>query len=225
MQELPGSDPSRIDTEAWTNLTLPDKLCRQSCTSQHKLYRLLLEPRRVEYLNLLVDRTELLALFTELKNLPEVSAVVLRGAAVETFYATLARNLLIYISFCAAFACMLAFGVAYNTARVALSERGRELATLRVLGFSRWEISYILLGEVGVAVFLGLPLGCLAGFGLAWLITSAFETELYRVPLVIDAQTYGIAVAIALVSAMISGFLVRDRLDHLDLIAVLKTRE
>ncbi len=189
------------------------------------LNRLLLEPRRVEYLNLLVDQVDQLALFAELKNLPEVSAVVLRGAAVETFYANLARTLLTYISFFAVFSCMLAFGVAYNTARVALSERGRELATLRVLGFSRWEISYILLGEVGVAVFFGLPLGCLAGFGLAWLITSAFETELYRVPLVIDPQTYGIAVAIALVSALISGFLVRDRLDHLDLIAVLKTRE
>ncbi len=189
------------------------------------LNRILLEPGQVEFLDLLVDDAEQAELFAELKDLPEVAAVTLRRAAVDTFHETLGRTLLIFVSFFAAFACMLAFGVAYNTARVALSERGRELATLRVLGFTRWEISYILLGEVGLVVLVGLPLGCLAGFGLAWLITSAFETELFRVPLIIAARTYGLAVAIALVSALVSGLLVRERLDHLDLIAVLKTRE
>lgn len=189
------------------------------------LNRLLLEPDRVEFLDLLVDETQQGTLFAELKDLPEVSAVMLRRAAVDTFYETLARTLLIFVSFFAAFACMLAFGVAYNMARVALSERGRELATLRVLGFSRWEISYILLGEVTLTVLIGLPLGCLAGFALAWLITSSFETELYRLPLVIDADTYGLAVVVVLISTIVSGLLVRDRLDKLDLIAVLKTRE
>ena len=189
------------------------------------LNRLLLEPGQVEFLDLLIDEAEQAELFAELKDMPEVAAVMLRRAAADTFHETLGRTLLIFVSFFAAFACMLSFGVAYNTARVSLSERGRELATLRVLGFTRWEISYILLGEVGLVVLFGLPLGCLAGFGLAWLITSAFETELYRVPFVIDAGTYGLAVTIALLSAVVSGLLVRERLDHLDLIAVLKTRE
>jgi len=189
------------------------------------LNRRLLEPRRTQFLGLLIDEAEQSALFAELKDLPEVSAVMMRRAAVDTFHETLARTLMIFVSFFSVFSCTLAFGVVYNTARIALSERGRELATLRVLGFTRWEISYILLGEVGLTVFLGLPLGCLAGFGLTWLITSAFETELYRVPLVIDPSTFGMAVVVVLLAAVVSGLLVRERLDGLDLIAVLKTRE
>ena len=189
------------------------------------LNRSLLEPRRTQFLGLLIDEAEQSALFAELKDLPEVSAVMMRRAAVDTFHDTLARTLMIFVSFFSAFSCTLAFGVVYNTARIALSERGRELATLRVLGFTRWEISYILLGEVGLIVFLGLPLGCLAGFGLTWLITSAFETELYRVPLIIDPSTFGLAVVAVVLAAAVSGILVRERLDGLDLIAVLKTRE
>lgn len=189
------------------------------------LNRHLLEPRRVEFLDLLIDEAEQAELFAELKDLPSVSAVMLRQASLNKFYETLARTLLIYISFFVAFACTLAFGVVYNTARIALSERGRELATLRVLGFSRWEISYILLGEVGLIVLFGLPLGCLAGYGLAWIMTSAFETELYRIPMIIEHATYGTAAVIALLAALVSGFLVREQLDRLDLISVLKTRE
>ena len=112
-----------------------------------------------------------------------------------------------------------------NSTRIALSERGRALATLRVIGFSRAEISYILLGEVALLIFIGLPLGCLAGQGLAWLMTTAFETELYRVPLVIELSTYGTAVLVALLATAASAALVRRRLDRLDLVAVLKTRE
>jgi putative ABC transport system permease protein len=74
-------------------------------------------------------------------------------------------------------------------------------------------------------IFVGLPLGCLAGQGLAWMMTSAFETELFRVPLVIELSTYGTAVLVALLATAASAALVRRRLDRLDLIAVLKTRE
>jgi putative ABC transport system permease protein len=189
------------------------------------LNRLLKERPSLEYANLLVDENARPALYARLKALPEISAVMLREAAVSTFHETLAETLLIYISFFAMFACALGFGVVYNSTRIALSERGRELATLRVLGFSRTEISYILLGEVALLIFVGLPLGCLAGQGLAWLMTSAFETELYRVPLVVELSTYGTAVLVALLATAASAALVRRRLDRLDLIAVLKTRE
>jgi putative ABC transport system permease protein len=189
------------------------------------LNRLLKERPSLEYANLLVDEMARPALYARLKALPEISAVMLREAAVSTFHETLAETLLIYISFFAMFACALGFGVVYNSTRIALSERGRELATLRVLGFSRTEISYILLGEVALLIFVGLPLGCLAGQGLAWLMTSAFETELYRVPLVVELSTYGTAVLVALLATAASAALVRRRLDRLDLIAVLKTRE
>lgn len=189
------------------------------------LNRMLGEGPRVEYLHLLVDQVAQPALFAELKDLPAVSAVTLRRAAIDTFQETMAQTLLIYVSFFVVFACTLAFGVAYNSARIALSERGRELATLRVLGFGRAEVSYILLGEVALLIFVGLPLGCLAGYFLAWIITSGFETELFRVPLVVEDSTFGASVLIGLAAAAVSAVLVRRRLDRLDLIAVLKTRE
>ena len=189
------------------------------------LNRLLKERPSLEYANLLVDDAARPALYAGLKAMPEISAVMLREAAISTFYDTLAETLLIYISFFAMFACTLGFGVVYNSTRIALSERGRELATLRVLGFSRAEISYILLGEVALLIFIGLPLGCLAGQGLAWLMTTAFETELYRVPLVISPSTYALTASVIIGSFLVTACLIWNRLSQLDLIEVLKTRE
>ena len=176
-------------------------------------------------MHLLTDAAAQPALFARLKELPEVSAVTLRRAAVDTFYDTMGDTLLIFVGFFVVFASTLAFGVAYNSVRIALSERGRELATLRVLGFSRAEISYILLGEVALLIFGALPLGCLAGYGLALLLASSFQTELFRVPLFIMPATFGKAMLIALAATAVSAAIVRRRLDRLDLIAVLKTRE
>ena len=187
--------------------------------------RMMHERPSVDLLHLLVDSQQEAALFAELKTLPKVSAVMLREATVDKFYDTLARIMYIFIGFYAVFACTLAFGVAYNSARIALSERGRELATLRVLGMSRLEISYILLGEVAILVFLALPLGCLAGAGLAWLLTDLFETDLYRVPMHIEASTFGYSVLVAIAATVVSAAIVRRRVDRLDLVAVLKTRE
>jgi putative ABC transport system permease protein len=175
--------------------------------------------------HLLVDETREDALFAELKELPQVAAVTLRRAAVDKFHDTMAETLMIFVSFFTVFACALAFGVVYNSGRIALSERGRELATLRVLGFTRFEVSYILLGEAALLAFVALPLGCIVGYQLAWLISKTFETELFRVPLAIQASTFGISALIGLVATAVSAALVRRRLDRLDLIAVLKTRE
>ncbi|MCZ8130428.1 MAG: FtsX-like permease family protein [Steroidobacteraceae bacterium] len=189
------------------------------------LARLMRERPSVTAVHLRVDAAHRGPLFRALKALPSVSSVTVREAAVRTFRDTMAETITIFVSFFVVFACALAFGVTYNAARVALSERGRELATLRVLGFTRAEISYLLLGELALLAFVALPLGCAAGFGLASLIVQAFETELYRVPLVVLPETYGLAMAIGLVATAVSALLVRRRLDRLDLIAVLKTRE
>tara|TARA_R110002110_G_scaffold2756_1_gene13330 strand:+ start:76357 stop:78723 length:2367 start_codon:yes stop_codon:yes gene_type:complete len=189
------------------------------------LHRAMDEGPRVGLVHMLVDRNAELELFARLKQLPDVSAVTQKRAAIDTFNETLAKTLLVQVTFFIAFGCILAFGVVYNGMRIALSERGREYATLRVLGFSHAEISYILIGEAGLLVFVGLPLGCVAGFGLAWLITHEFGNELFRVPLVVSGATFGLAVLIALAAATISAVMVHRRLDHLDLISVLKTRE
>jgi putative ABC transport system permease protein len=150
---------------------------------------------------------------------------MVKRTAVDTFYETMGETILIFISFFVAFAAALGFGVTYNSARIALSERGRDLATLRVLGFTRGEIAYILLGEVGLLVFVGLPLGCLTGWGLAFVMAQAFDTELFRIPLVVEPSTYGYGVLGALASGLASAVLLRRQLDGLDLVAALKTRE
>ncbi|MDH5344228.1 MAG: ABC transporter permease [Gammaproteobacteria bacterium] len=189
------------------------------------LNRLLKQRPSTEYVNLLIDRRDEAAFYAKIKELPLVSAVMLRRAAIDSFYDTLVENIMVFITLFSALACALGVGVAYNSARIALSERGRELATLRVLGFSRGEISYILLGEVGLLIVAALPFGCLLGRGLSELMAAAFQTELFRIPLVINAATYGLSIMIALAATVVSALLVRHRVDHLDLIEVLKTRE
>jgi putative ABC transport system permease protein len=189
------------------------------------LNRLMREPPTVTAVNLRVDPLERDAFFRALKATPRVASVTLRDAAIATFHETMARTMLIYVSFFVAFAGTLAFGVAYNTARIALSERGRELATLRVLGFTRAEISYILVGETGVLTLLALPLGLAMGYALASVLVRGFETELFRVPFVIDPSTYAWALVVGAAATVASVLLVRRRLDRLDLVGVLKTRE
>ena len=118
-----------------------------------------------------------------------------------------------------------ALGEQYNGARIALSERGRELASLRVLGFTEREVAVMLLGEQALLVALAIPLGWALGWGISWLITWAIDTELMRLPLVISGRTYARASIIIVIAAFLSGLLVIRRLRRLDLIEVLKTRE
>jgi putative ABC transport system permease protein len=189
------------------------------------LNRLLEERPSFRFANLLVDREAEPALFARLKQLPSIGAVMLKQSAVDSFYATIGQQMLIYTSIFAAFAAALGIGVTYNSARIALSERGRELATLRVLGFTRGEISYILLAEVALLIVAALPLGCLVGLGLTHLIAYLLDTELFRIPVVIEPSTYGWAIVLTLLATAASATIVRRRIDHLDLIRVLKTRE
>lgn len=189
------------------------------------LDRLLRERPSLGYANLLVDPPQQARLLARLKGLPQVSAVMLRQAAIDSFHQTIGDHLMVFVSFFVAFACALGLGIVYNSARIALSERGRELATLRVLGFTRMETSYILLGEVGLLIFAGLPLGCLFGWAINSLMATAFATELFRIPNVIVPSTYGLAVVISLIATFLSAAIVERRIEHLDLIEVLKTRE
>jgi len=190
-----------------------------------RLSRMLGERPAAQSIQLLVDTAHQAKLFRKLKDIPQVSAVTLKRAAIDEFNTTMADTVLIFVGFFAAFACTLTFGVVYNATRIALSERGRELATLRVLGFSRGEIAYILLGELGIVVLLGLPLGCVMGDRLSHLVNRAFASELFRIPEVIEPATFGTAVVIAFAASAVSAALVGNRLRHLDLMAVLKSRE
>jgi putative ABC transport system permease protein len=172
-----------------------------------------------------VDPAELDALYARLKRLPAVAGVGVREAARAGFEKTIAESFRISLSITVLFACVLAAGMVYNGARVALSERGRELASLRVLGFSRGEVATLLLGEQAILTLVSIPVGLLGGYGLCWLIVLRVQSELFRIPLVVTASTPVFATATVLGAAVASGLFVYRRLCHLDLVAVLKTRE
>ena len=159
------------------------------------------------------------------KKTPAISGATFRRAALNSFNETVAQSQNISRIVMIFFACVIAIGVLYNSARISLSERGRELASLRVLGFRKGEVTFYLLGEQAVLTLLALPLG----YGLGWLmllgLVKGFESDLFRFPLVMSAKTIAFATLVTLGAALISGFLVRRRIFQLDLIEVLKTRE
>src|SRR6266545_4132788 len=189
------------------------------------LNRLMREGASVSGLHLMVDENALPALYATLKKTPAVRSVVVPGALLANFNKTIARTMETNTAVLIFFACAIAFGVVYNSARIALSERGRELASLRVLGFTEREVTVMLLGEQALLAALAIPLGCALGWGLSWLITWAIDTELMRLPLVVSGRTYARASIIVVTAAFLSGLLVIRRLRRLDLIEVLKTRE
>jgi putative ABC transport system permease protein len=164
-------------------------------------------------------------LYDRLKVTPRVSAVSRKQAAVDSFRQIFAKNLNVLVFFFSLFATIIAFGVVYNSARISLSERSRELASLRVLGFRRSEISFIFLGELAIVTLIALPVGFALGWGLSALVLQSFKTELYRFPMVITRQAFAAAGMTVVISSLVSGLAVRRQLDRLDLIAVLKTPE
>jgi putative ABC transport system permease protein len=172
-----------------------------------------------------LDMAEREALFGVLKETPAASFISLQYAALQKFRETLAQNVTIMITVYAVLAAIIAFGVVYNFARISLSEQGREMASLRVLGFTKGEVSTLLLGELAVVVIVAQPLGWLIGYSFAWIMAEGFRTELYRVPLVVNREVFAWASLVVFGAALISGLVVRRRIDRLDMIEVLKTRE
>jgi putative ABC transport system permease protein len=189
------------------------------------LRRLLREGGTISGAQMLVDPRAMPVLYRRLKALPRVAGVGLTAAARDSFRRIMAENFEIITTFNVSFAAIIAFGVVYNAARISLSERSRELASLRVLGFTIAEISLILLGELALLTVLALPLGVVVGYGLSEAVLQGFQSEVYRFPLVITSRNMAWSALTVILAAFLSGLLVRRKLDHLDLVAVLKTRE
>jgi putative ABC transport system permease protein len=189
------------------------------------LNRLMREGSTVSGAFLIVDSADGDSLYRRLKATPRVAGVTIKEAALRSLRDTMAENLLKVRFFNILFASVIAFGVVYNTARISLQERGRELATLRVIGFTRAEISFILLGELAVLTLAAIPVGLAVGYGLAALATHGMNTDLYRIPLVVDRSTFAFAATVVLTATLLSGLVVRRQLDRLDLVSVLKTKE
>jgi putative ABC transport system permease protein len=222
MEVLEGSRPVR---DVVVTDVVDDYMGTNAYMSLDALHRLVQEGDTLSGAYLQVDRREAGTLFRRLKATPRVAGVLLKRAAFESLQATLATMMRKVQATYVLFASIIAFGVVYNSVRISLSERSRELATLRVIGFTRAEVSYILLGEVGVVTMAAVPVGLLLGYGLSAATVRLSDSEMFRLPLVVSSNTYAVAAATIVIATVISALVVRRQLDRLDLVEVLKTRE
>ena len=189
------------------------------------LNRLMHEGPAISGARLAVDPARLDAIYRELRRMPRVAGTVVRENSIRQFNEMMEETILFFSFITAMLGAFIAFGVVYNSARIAFSERGRELASLRVLGFTRAEVGYILLGEIALLTLVAIPVGFAFGRGLSAYLAAKFTSDLYRIPLIVLPSTYALAASIVLGSLAVSAVLMWRRLARLDLIEVLKTRE
>jgi putative ABC transport system permease protein len=189
------------------------------------LHALLQEGGTVSGAHFQVDSKDWDALFHAIKSIPAISALRLKEATRASFKQTTAESINVLQMLYFSFAVVVAFGVVYNSARIALSERARDLATLRVLGFSHGEVAAVLIGELALLTVVALPAGLALGSALARLIISSVNTESVRLPLVLTSNNFTTAATIVAVSAALSFALVTRQIRKLDLLSVLKAAE
>lgn len=202
-----------------------DYLDMSAYMDMDSLHRLLREQDAVSGAMMTVDVKRMDQLYHQLQVTPRVAGVSIKRADIESYQKTMAENILRMKLINVLFAAIVAVGVVYNCARISLAERSRELATLRVLGFTRAETSRILLGELAILVAVAIPLGLFMGYELSWLLSQALNTELHRFPLVIRGRTYVLAVVVVLAASFLSAMIVRRRMDKFNLVEVLKARD
>jgi putative ABC transport system permease protein len=200
-----------IGLTAYMDLTYMDALSR-------------IGPRRSgAYVEL--DDAQLPQLYQAIKAMPMASSIATRSASLKQFRDTIEQNIAIMTTVYVVLAVIIAFGVVYNSARIQLSERARELASLRVLGFTQREVAQVLIVELGVAMLLAQPVGWALGSGFSWLVVQGFQSDLFRLPFVIERSSFGWSSLVVMIAAIASGLVVVSRVYQLDLIRVLKTRE
>jgi len=187
-----------------------------------ELNRLLDETPKITGASLRIDQNYGALLYKKLKEIPAIIGLNIISVLRQIFEDLMAENLLKMVSTNILFGSFISFGVIYNTARIALSERGRELASLRVLGLSRREVAYILFGELGVITIVSIPLGIVVGYFLAVGMVHSMDSELFRIPVYINNSTYGYSTLIVLISAIVSFYLVWRQVDRIDLVSAQK---
>ncbi len=180
---------------------------------------------RVSTVNVTLDENEADALHAVIKETPRITGIVEMNENRRSFQETIEENIVVMNSIYIAVAVLITIGVTYNAARIQLSERARELASLRILGFGRGEVSYILVGEMMLIALVAQPFGWAIGAYIAFLMSSNFTSDLYQIPLVLNPARFSFASLVVLGAALGSALIVRRRLDRLDLVAVMKTRE
>jgi putative ABC transport system permease protein len=193
--------------------------------TRHDAARLAGEGDTFNFARVRLDAAHDAQFFDSVRNTPRIAAAGDKRRMVAHFRATQQHNLLMFAAILSGFAACIAVGVVYNSARITLAEQSWELATLRVMGFTRAEVSWTLLGQLAVQMAIALPLGWVAGRALAALILALISSEEFRIPLVVDTGTYALASFVMLGAGLASSLIVRRQIDRLDLIGVLKTRD
>ncbi|SHE40152.1 putative ABC transport system permease protein [Modicisalibacter ilicicola DSM 19980] len=189
------------------------------------LNRALREPNRVSGAYLRVDGAQRESVYRQLKDMPTVAGVSLKADARDAFQKLMDTGAGAMRYIMAAIAAIITFGIVYNAARIAYAERARDLASLRVIGFTKGEVAFVLLGELAAVTLVALPVGALLGYYLSFGIAAGFSSDLYQIPAVFTPESYGAAALAVIAAAVASGWLVKRDIDRADLIAALKTRE
>ncbi len=222
IEVLEGTRPKK---ELTVIATIDDLMGMNAYMDIHALNRLMNEDDVISGAYLAVDESQAAELYSLLKRMPVVAGVGLPGAIRKSFDETFAETIGIFTSVLVLFSSAIVFGVVYNAARISLSERGRELASLRVLGFTQREIANILMGEHAILTIVAIPVGFAFGMVVCKTMNLIIDTEIIRLPVVYSARTFILTAFWVIVAAAFSAGLVSWRLRKLDLIAVLKTRE
>lgn len=189
------------------------------------LNRVLREPNRVSGAYLSIDQVHASAIYTKLQDMPTVAGVGLKSQAEVAFQTLMNTGAGAIRYVMGAIAFVITFGIVYNAARIAYAERSRDLASLRVIGFTRAETAFVLLGELAIVTLVALPLGGVLGYYLSFSIAAGFSSELYQIPAIFDPASYGFAAMVVIGAAVGSGWLVKRDIDRAELVSALKTRE
>jgi putative ABC transport system permease protein len=205
--------------------TVHELLGMNAYIERRALNTLLREGDMVNQIMVAVERDHEPELLERLKDLPRVGVAISKRVMARNITDVTARNILMFSVVLTVFATIIAVGVVYNNARIALTERAWELASLRVLGFTRTEVSAMLLGELGIEIVLALPLGMGLGYLMALGIITLIGSDEFSFPFAIQPATYALAAVCVLVAGVVSALIVRRRIDQLDLVSALKTRE
>jgi putative ABC transport system permease protein len=180
---------------------------------------------QINRVNMLIDTDALPELYRAVKQTPRIAGLALWADVRAELEGTFRENMVIMAIVFSTLGGLITIGVIYNAARIQLAERAHELASLRVLGFTRGEVGYILVGEMMLLTLAALPLGLVAGWGFATLMAKGFSTDIVTLPFALSRRSYASAALLAVAAALFAVLLVRRRLDRVDLVAALKQKE
>ncbi|MCB1587155.1 MAG: FtsX-like permease family protein, partial [Xanthomonadales bacterium] len=181
------------------------------------LNKMLDDPPLISGASLRVDENHSAVLYEKIKEIPVIAGLNIISVVREIFEELMAENLLQTVTIIILFSCFISFGVIYNTARITLSERGKELSTLRILGFTKKETAYVLFGELSLIALVSFPLGIVLGDFLSRSMVESLETELFRIPYYVNSSTFAFSVLIVMLSTVFSLYLVWKKLKTIDL--------